>query len=437
MRALGLSLFAAACAPNPPPPVDVVALVYNYETRVYEAQQVTLTTPTDITTMTGPVAKIYGGASFVVDDSDPALQAGCDISPDDALLAIRKREGGPVSVAFIESQGVLVPADFHALNITTTYYNFERAYNFYNRIATLKPELFGTPTVYYWASLVMNSKVIDDNAMFMGLVQGFLVLPFDKLQQVPLSINGGVVGHEYSHAVFNYRVMGSAPLPKTPCLWENSIGATPGANLLTSLDEGSADVFGYGVTCDDAFVTCNPEFLSASLPSDYNDARRLDKPHCLDAGLWQMLKTKPYSDFINGCEPYGCQYMLASVFSSAMWRAASDDKVKAELGAGGAQKQMFQALWYAQGGGNGAPSGLSSWRDLITNASDDQLLFSLDSNATGTGSVLDAVIDGATSKNLKAALCSAFLDRFNTATNGITIAHCPVGTQSYKECTTP
>ncbi|MBI5543144.1 MAG: hypothetical protein HY901_04605, partial [Deltaproteobacteria bacterium] len=94
-----------------------------------------------------------------------------------------------------------------------------------------------------------------------------------------------------------------------------------------------------------------------------------------------------------------------------------------------ARKQVFQALWNAQGGG-GSDS-LIPWRELIQNAAADQLKFNLKTQ-NGVPSVLDAVIDGATDPKVKSALCSAFMDRFGLSK--AQIGRCPVTAESYKEC---
>ena len=258
------------CTPKPAP-VTVVAQTYNYGTGKYENQQVTLTTPTDICTMQGTVANIYAGAKFVIDYTDPALQQATTTA--ELIKTIRKAPGSPVRVGFTDSGGALVPADTDSLTVTTAYYNFERAFAFFNRIGVVNPSTFGTPFVYYNADLEMAGKKSNDNLLFMSLVQSFL--PIDQLNQVPLAVNIGVIGHEYSHAIFNFRVHGQQPIPTIPTQWASQVATTPGANLLAALDEGQADVFGTGVTCSDDFTNCNPVFIGDSLPSSLSEARRL------------------------------------------------------------------------------------------------------------------------------------------------------------------
>ena len=327
-----------------------------------------------------------------------------------------------------------MPADFHSLNITTVYYNFERAFSFFNRVAVLKADQLGTPMVYYWVDYQEEGVTMYDNAAFMPLVQGFLIAPYNELNTIPFSINGGIIGHEYSHFVLNYRVHGKSPIPQIPTAWESASGATPAANLLTGLDEGQADVFGTGITCDDKFENCDVEFMGQSLPDPYLKLRRVDGLHCMTDALDKAIHENSFSEFVGGCLlegiNMGCNYELATVFSSAMWRASQDADLVNKLGASESRKQMFQALWNAEGGGDSSVA-LKSWRDLIDEAGLEQSLFTLESPG-GKPGVLDAVIDGASEPLLKKALCSAFMDRFNLDQSQI--VHCPATAQSYKEC---
>ncbi|HEY3445929.1 MAG TPA: hypothetical protein VGK67_06160 [Myxococcales bacterium] len=424
--ALTAALLLCACGPGGQAPFQVVVLVYSPESGAYEPRTVTLTTPTDIRKLQGSVAKLIGGAKFNVDEVTAS-------TIDEARQQVTRNPGGDVNASYIESQGALVPADFHSLNMATTYYNLERAHDFFtNKIGgTLTESRFGVPNVYYFPEFVENGVAQPDNAMFWALIKGFLILPFEQLQQVPMGINQGIVGHEYGHAVFSYNVDGSNPDPPIVKSWLGDFGATPGANLLSALEEGSADLFGVGVTCSDDLLSCDPSFMSASLPPEDGETRRIDTPQCMDEGMWNNLETETHDEFFNRCRPYGCAYRVGSVFASAMWAAGRDAAVVGALGQTGARRQMFQALWNAQSGAGGEP-GLRPWGDLME-AATIQSQFSLKKQAgSNLPTVLDAVIDGATDPTLKAALCGAFMDRFYLARSQF--AHCPATAQSMNEC---
>lgn len=430
LRAAALALLTAACAPDKKAPVDTVVLVFNYGQRAYEPRKVTLNSVQDITALKGAAANLVGGARFAINSTDPAILAAT--TEEELAKAVTKDPGHDVQASYIENEGTLIPADFHSLNMVTSYYNVERAYDFFNKVGSLKADQFGTPNIYYFAAFQQEGRDESDNAMFMPLSKGILVLPFAELQTIPLAINLGVVGHEYSHAIMNYRVHGKQAFPQVPMSWVSEPGATPGANLLYSLDEGSADVFGTGITCTPDLVTCDPEFIGSSLASDFTDTRRVDKPHCYNLEIDGFLSVQSFSGFQQSCAPYGCTYKLGSVFSSAVWRASTDAEVIAKLGPGEARKQVFQALWNAQGGGGGSTA-LVSWRELIANAATNQLEFSLKAKGTRP-SVLDAVVEGATDPLVAKALCSAFMDRFGLTVTDFRSSRCATA-QSYKECT--
>jgi len=243
-HSVALALFAigTSCAPDSKPPVDVMILAYSYDAGVYQPQRVQLTTPTDLVALRGPVATLLGGAHF--DESDQNLaDVPATASAQEVREAITKNAGSAVHVSYIESGGVLVPADFHSLNLVTSYYNFERAFGFFESIGSLTTAAFGTPEVYYFATFVQETEPEMDNAAFDPLLGGFFILPFEALQQVPLALNTGVIGHEYTHRVFNYRLFDKAPLPAPYYHWNTGTElSTPGYNLLRSVDEGIADL---------------------------------------------------------------------------------------------------------------------------------------------------------------------------------------------------
>lgn len=421
LRAAALSLLLVACAPEP---ADVVVLVFDQVSQRYQPQRVTLTTVDDIVAMKGSVARIVGEAEFTVAADDPALaRAGDD--RDRQRKAITKDAGTPVKVSWIKQDGALVPADFHSLNIATTYYNFERAFRFFEQIGDLHTQEFPAPTVYYFPKLVFGGKTEKDNALFFPLLESFLILPFDDLQKIPLAINSGVVGHEYSHSIFNYRVFDRDPFAIYET-WGSDLRGTPGLNLVTALDEGIADVFGTGITCSEDLVICDLNFIGRSLPAVHNQERRVDVPHCMTQALHDSLAQLPSDQF----RADGLQYNVGSVLASAMWRAGEADPVVLRLGAGEARRQMFQALYRALAG-SGEARGI---RELIRDAAGDQTGFHLETRGTTQG-VLDVIVQAVTDPTLKEALCRALLGRFDLKAEQL--RSCDATLTPYVECPQP
>jgi hypothetical protein len=316
-----------------------------------------------------------------------------------------------------------VPADFHSMNIATTYYNFERANDLFGRVASLGPGDMPTPPVYYFADFTEQGQQESDNAMFVALLEGFVILPFETYQQVPMAINGGIIGHEYTHSVFNKLVFDAEPIPQVYQEWDQlGLLATPGLNLIKSLDEGIADVFGTGATCTDDFSVCDTAFIGDSLPGTYLDDRRVDLPHCMTPSLHDSMNSLTLQDFGN------LIYEVGSVFSSAMWRASEDAAlVSKQAEPGDAKKLMFQALYNSLG----TRGGVSSLHDLAKDSISNQTHFALASTSTTKG-VLDTVVDAAGDPDLQVALCSAFMDRFDLTLSDLT--SCPATAKSYGDC---
>ncbi len=252
----------AGCAPSPPAPVKVMALIPNVK-GTFSPFQTELTTVSSITNLQGTVATLRGNARVRIDPNDPLLM---EATTDDQLkAALLKDPGGDVHVNLVDKSGVLWPADFHSWLMVTTYLNFERAYTYYNTIFDGKPtdDLLGA-TVDYWASytdLNAGPDAVQNNALYFSPVKSFLILPFSSdagpgcakgtdttacspFAKIPLSMNPGVIGHEYGHWVFSHRVFGNAAVPTPLTQW-----SLEPFNLLKSIDEGFADFHGHGVTC--------------------------------------------------------------------------------------------------------------------------------------------------------------------------------------------
>ncbi len=400
-RQIALALLAlAACAPDNKSPVDVVVLSYNSTTNKYEPRKVSLKTVKDLVTMDGDIASFAAGAKIVIDDKDPALQRAANL--DQVKKAILKNEGGPVKVSWVADGSTLVPADFHSLNIVTSYYNLERAKSVYQRIGDDLGSKFGKRTVYYFADYSENGQAERDNASFNSLLQSFQILPFDQLQMIPFSINGGVVAHEFQHAVFNFRVFNGAAVPAVKIAWASDTtlaSATPGLNLLAVVEEGLADVFGTAATCDDTFANCSPAFFGKSLPGSESSQRNIDTPHCLSAipEVYDDMRSKSYDLF---ALKSGEQYRIGSVLSSSLWSAAGSPALTNALGGSGpARKAVLLAVSKAMS------DGIAS---LINDNAGNQTYFTLEG-------VLGAIVASAAtdSKDVKDALCASFLEFFS------------------------
>ncbi len=327
------------CGPNPPAPVKVMAVAPS-QTGAYETHQVELKTISQLSSLTGSVAKLTGGARVVIDSSDPLqnLNGGLANQTDDQRFeAIVKDKGLDVRGNFIERAGVLWPADFHTWNMVTTYYNFETSYAYFQGLAGKDlPELLNM-RVYYWPEVhLSSSSALTDNALYLSIINSFVVVPQQTDQLVPLAMNLGVIGHETAHRVFNKRVLADEGLHPAILNWQ----LTP-FNLLKSLDEGLADFHGYATTCT-TDTGCRPSFLAVSITDD------------------ATVKLRDLSN--NGACMTSSLRTAFQNFSPDQWVR---DPAMYQVG------NLIAVSLYSVGNNTGGPSGVASMAKLLLTAYDD------------------------------------------------------------------
>jgi len=409
--ALGaLAALLAACPPSDSSPIHTAATTFDSKAQRYQLSQVDLTTifPADggdFVSLKGSVAEVIGGAQVIIDGADPALtNATSDAELRTALL---KDPGTAVEASFVKSGSVEWPADFHSQNMVTTYYNFERAFTFYSSLGWTQAQA-GTPKVYYFPKYIetaISKDPLTDNAAFFAVLGGFMILPFSQLQEVPLPMNEGIIGHEYSHFMVNTRVYDRQAIPSIYGDWGGLSSGTPApaANLLKSLDEGFADLFGTGVTCfPDYGPSCDPNFIAASI-RDAATARNLAGIHCFDQTLSAHLTGDDLPTFTGGSH----EYQLGTVLASSVWRAANDPKVTSALGPGPAIQLALKTVYDSLDDPTG---GLGLKQYLV-------LLKSHPDQFTPDFALANIIVSHAADPVLGTALCSAFMDRLGTLAN--------------------
>ncbi len=317
-RALCGVVLLAACEPAVTSPVKVMAIVPN-RTGTYDTRQVEITTADSIVHMTGSLLTLVGGAQIEIPAEDPPAGA----TNEQLFELMMKNKGQSVRASFVDKSGVLWPADFHSWAMTTTYYNYEQAFAYYQKIYNGKStEELKNIRVFYWAGFKDLTGLSDldqrDNAIFLSTVGSFMVLPFEKFQKVPLSLNIGVIGHEFAHLVFNKKVYEGAALPLPLVTW-----SLAPFNLLKSMDEGFADFHGYGVTCTTAASGsgCLPSFLSASIADkDVLAARNIaDATHCMTAELRSAFNNFQPTQFTRP----GLQYKIGTLIATSLYQASA------------------------------------------------------------------------------------------------------------------
>lgn len=408
-----MALIAAACAPQGQAPFQVVALALDSE-GAYRPQQVALHTVADIVSLDGSVAKLVGGVRVVVDPADPLLGSSGGALTDAQLAEIfTKGKGGPVRASYVEKDGVLWPADFHSWNLVTTYFNFETAFSYFDRLYDGRPsgELLGARVLYFPEFTVKETSAqpLKDNAVFFSPLQSFAVLPFETLQQVPLSINLGVIGHEFSHRVFNKKVLAGQAVPEPLQRWLGLSAATPALNLLKALDEGLADFHAYGVSCATE-LGCNPRYLSYSLPDSIVEARDISQPDkCLTEGYRNSLLALNVKDFTG----QGLEYRVGTVIASALYQAGNK---------AGKMEVLQKAVLAAYDDPSASSPGLSQ---LVQENLNSPHNFTL-------ARVADALLSHVSDLGLQRLLCTELLDRLQL--DQAELPHCPASATPGTTC---
>jgi len=408
------ALLTVSCAPETQVPMKVRALVLSSNGE-YEPTEVELKTVTDIVSLEGKVARMQGGAVLRLSSSDPEVQAA---TTEEALArAMTKDEGRGITASYItDPQGVLWPADFHSWNLVTTYYNLERAWDYFTTTLGVPQADLPQTTVHYFPEFVLGD-VSDqpqlDNALFYPPLKSFLVLPFDKLQKAPLATNASILTHEYAHLVFNRRVYGGSALPPALNRWSQEGDFTPGLNVLKALDEGLADFHAYVASCPTRFG-CNTRVLATSFESTDVEARDLGKRLCMGQLLYNNL-TQSSINVIPGLE-----YQVGTLLASALFQSANTE----------AERQVLaRTLVAAYSDTDAARPGFNQ---LIASAINNQVDFTLIKAARA---IIQHIPTG--NVDLRQKVCTNFATSLQipvSALTGNTPNDCPAATTTTTDC---
>lgn len=238
-------VFVAVLSGCDPDPVRIELLAYDEASDAYTFQSVTLETIDDVGELRGRATKMIGGAAFTYN-----LGTGI-MKWDDA--------GGSVAFAAVDVDGVLVPEDFDSLAMASIYHGLELSLLFFEKIGMPRDKLVQLDT-YYWPRFKTiysdgETEIVADNAYYMYMSKNeraFFVFPFEQFQWIPMSINSGIMTHEFSHAVFDELV----DEPNRQLI----VNMEPASrNFLYGLNEGWADYMAAARTGD-------PDFMSHTSP---------------------------------------------------------------------------------------------------------------------------------------------------------------------------
>jgi hypothetical protein len=381
-----------ACAPDPPLPVKMQVLApYPDDPDSFTLQTVELTTLDNLANLSGRAGQIYTGGEVRIDASSTSASS------------VLRSEGTPFEFAYFVNGGVVWPEDWHSLNAATTYFNFEQAWRFFHEYLDIDPnglESASDLVIQYWIDYTEvdnqgNRTVGRDNAAWFPPLQSFWIFPFEDLIGIPLSMNPGIIAHEYSHAIFNRLAFLGQEIPVPLQAWNDN----KALNTLKSMDEGFADAFA-------AEVVQNPNFIATSVPV-VGASRKVDELRCYNSTtinttdpitgtprptwtLDQYVSDEQHSVY----EPY----TLGSVIASGLWAAAQS---AGQLG----RIDVFRAMLDAQ-------------RKLAGEIDRGVII---DGNGVGfdLAFVTAAVASSATAPQVKNAICAVLLDRWEPASTGV------------------
>ncbi|ATB34575.1 hypothetical protein [Melittangium boletus] len=410
------ALLALSCAPQTQVPMKVRALVLS-SNGAYEPTEVELKTVTDIVSLEGKVARIQGNAILRLASTDPEVQAA---QTEEALArAMTKDEGRSITASYItDPQGVLWPADFHTWNLVTTYYNLERAWDYFTNVVAVPQAELPQTTVHYFPEFVLadvSDQPQRDNALFYPPLKSFLVLPFDKLQKAPLATNASILTHEYAHLVFNRRVYGGSALPAPLNNWAQSGDFTPGLNVIKALDEGLADFHAYVASCQDVKrFGCNTRVLAYSFEDVAVNERDLATPRCMGQLMYNNLTRSSVNVLPN------LAYEVGTLLANALFMSTTTD----------AEKQtMARAIVAAYSDTDAARPGFNQ---LAASSLNDQTTFTLIKAAKA---IIQHIPAG--NVDLRQKVCTNFATRLQIPVNaltGNTEYDCPASTTTTTDC---
>jgi hypothetical protein len=385
---IALVALLGACEPNKQAPVRVMALIQTNQ-GTFAPKEVSLESVGDVVALSGTAAKLIGGATIVLNFSDPLIDAsGGNLTEDQIRQLFVRNPGAPVQAAYVEKNGVLWPSDFHTWNMVSLYFNFEQAFKYF-QAARVTAQDIASPTVYYTPYFAIaggDGPELQqfDNTLFSAPVRAFAILPWDQLQQVPLAMNQGVIAHEYSHWVFDQKAYGGRAFPQAIQSWSG----LPQLNILKGLDEGLADFHAYGASCQ-SVAGCNTRWIEPSIGKQVADDRDIALTRCIDASLYQAVGSFSNDLFLQ----QGLEYRLGTIIAATLYQTSK--RVPDSLGT------VEQAVVSSYTDANGASPGMEQ---ILTNNLTNPQAVTLEA-------LLNAVMAHTPALDVRTEMCNRFIDQ--------------------------
>jgi hypothetical protein len=279
-----------------------------------------------IATLADP-ASLEGGAARLRARGDLDILVPVPASPEVTEAELRRafwsQPGAVVRPSLAESGGVVVGRDFESFALLTLYHHIEASEGFLEDAGADDSEVGGLDVLYLPDARAGDATVVD-NAFYVFGARVLLVVRLERLGDVPLAENEGVVAHEVAHALFDARVMSAE------AVWRRLNADATGTrfesvNLLEAMSEGTSDFFGAALTGD-------PDFFRHSIPDELVCN---DDPSCLVAYPRGIAERRVLeASWIDGANlsqgPYrSTAYRVGTTIASALWRASDDHRAVA------------------------------------------------------------------------------------------------------------
>ena len=294
----------AGCLPDDPSgPMDVWVLARPEGERAHRLTVRRIDTLESLFEVRGQATVVLTGSALRQDVKGNTIPR----DPQEYRRALRVLGGGAPVARFVsdgdEALGPWLAEDYHSLAMATFYHHLEAGRAHFAALGAERALPDRIPTWYtpaFSGAMFGPLGGLTDNAGYLPTVHGFLLFERALLAEVPLPLNGVVVTHELSHAIFEAIANGSEGVPA----WIRHGWPQDAGNVERSLNEGLADLFA-------ALQFDEPDILGESASAFAEDRN-------LDADLLDIL-TVP--DTAEAPEVYN-PYPLGTLIASALWAQA-------------------------------------------------------------------------------------------------------------------
>jgi len=343
---LGALVLLTGC-PGPSAPVDVEVLHYDLDAQEWKLMISTLETVRDLDHLTGDYFDLLGNQFVAPDALANPVEDPAEATVENMRESMYERPGEEVQLAydFVTENGrqVAKANDYESLAMMTVFHDYEKVWIFFRDVvldsssATTQRTIVGF-YAQVGATIGIPIPVLSsDNAAYVSLTDSFVVLRTGLVGGVPLSLNAGVIAHEFSHRVFHHNVFGGAAFSN----WyiKENVEAqsrdavdTRTSVLLSALNEGMSDINGTG-------FTHRANFIADSLQGALAEGTRLQRDLEGEFADYATYENMKYDGFTpsgfdrdvcgGGSDDYSRGdwnfYCLGTIWARALWDGAGRD----------------------------------------------------------------------------------------------------------------